>query len=336
MKEIEKNSSEDLQVKSLNDLLDTCYPVRTPVIDDLLYPGTYLFVGPPKIGKSFLMSQIAYHVATGTPLWEHPVQKGIVLYLALEDDYSRLQNRLSMMFGETGSDALLMTIQSRTLGQGLMQQLEDFVAAKLDTRLIIIDTLQRIRQGQEERCSYGSDYEVITQIKTFTDKTGICVLLVHHTRKLDSSDSFEMISGTNGILGAADGAFVLTKAHRVDEEARLEVTGRDQPDVVMTLRKDRNTCIWNLVRTEGEKPPLPPDPLLKIIAGIVGKGEWCGSASELAQCIPGNPKKANALSRYLNAHSLVLYKDFHIRYQNEHGMDGSRICLKYVWEEPSS
>ncbi len=328
-----KLTSDVLQTKSLNELLDTFYPPRAPIIDDLLYPGTYLFVGPPKIGKSFLMSQIAYHVATGMELWGHTVRKGTVLYLALEDDYARLQKRLAMMFGETGTDLLLMTIHSRTLSDGLIRQLEEFARAHPDTKLIIIDTLQKIRQSQADQYNYGSDYEVISQVKNFSDKNGVCILLVHHTRKLDSSDSFEMISGTNGILGAADGAFVLTKKKRIDENAKLEVTGRDQPNMEITIRQDPMTCIWTLVKVEGERLLAPPDPLLKSIAEIVDTGEWCGSASKLAEQIPGRPKKANALSRYLNSHSVQLYKDFHISYRNEHGMDGSQIRLAYLHEE---
>ena len=321
-----------LRVKSLNELLDTWYPLRAPIVEDLIYPGTYLFVGPPKIGKSFLMSQIGYHVATGRELWGHPVRKGTVLYLSLEDDYARLQKRLSMMFGETGSDLLLMSIKSETLESGLIFQLEQFVSSHPDTRLIIIDTLQKIRRNQNDQYNYGTDYDVITRIKQLSDKNDLCVLLVHHTRKLDSTDSFEMISGTNGILGAADGAFVLTKNRRIDEEAKLEVTGRDQPNLEITLIKDPQTCIWEMVKAEGEPVPAPPDPILQEIADIVGEKEWHGSASELAGLIPGTPKKANALSRYLNAHSAQLYKEYHITYRNEHGMEGSRLYLASVRE----
>ena len=39
----------------------------------------------------------------------------------------------------------------------------------------------------------------------------ITILLVHHTRKTESSDAFNMISGTTGLLGCADGALVLQK-----------------------------------------------------------------------------------------------------------------------------
>ncbi len=76
---------------SMNEPYQNVYRSRPPVIDGLLYPGTYLFAGAPKVGKSFLMDQLAYHVSTGLPLWGYPVHKGTVLYLALEDDHRRLQ-----------------------------------------------------------------------------------------------------------------------------------------------------------------------------------------------------------------------------------------------------
>lgn len=57
-----------LSTVSMQDLYETIYSSRPPVIDGLLYAGTYLFVGAPKVGKSFLMAQIGYHVSTGLEL----------------------------------------------------------------------------------------------------------------------------------------------------------------------------------------------------------------------------------------------------------------------------
>lgn len=61
-----------LPTVSMQDLYETVYPSRPPIIDGLLYAGTYLFVGAPKVGKSFLMAQIGYHVSTGLELWGLP------------------------------------------------------------------------------------------------------------------------------------------------------------------------------------------------------------------------------------------------------------------------
>ena len=58
-----------LHTVSMNDLYQNVYLSRPPIIDGLLYPGTYLFAGAPKVGKSFLMAQLAYHVSTGQRLW---------------------------------------------------------------------------------------------------------------------------------------------------------------------------------------------------------------------------------------------------------------------------
>ena len=84
-------------------------------MNDLLYSGTYLFVGAPKVGKSFFMGQLAYHVAMGLPLWEYEVHQGTVLYLALEDDYARLQRRLSRMFGVEETSNLYFATQALSL-----------------------------------------------------------------------------------------------------------------------------------------------------------------------------------------------------------------------------
>ncbi|WP_369297998.1 AAA family ATPase [uncultured Neglectibacter sp.] len=114
---------------SMSELYENVYQSRPrpPVIDGLLYPGTYLFAGSPKVGKSFFMAQLAYHVSTGTPLWDFPVHQGSVLYLSLEDDHRRLQKRLYRMFGAEGTDNLHFAVFAKQLGDGLEEQLKKFL-----------------------------------------------------------------------------------------------------------------------------------------------------------------------------------------------------------------
>ena len=135
-----------LKTVSMTELYDTVYQSKPPLIDGLLYPGTYIFAGAPKLGKSFLMAQLAYHVSTGTPLWSYTVRKGTALYLALEDDYRRLQERLYRMFGTESADNLHFSVSASQIGKGLDEQLQGFVTEHPDTKLIIIDTLQKVRE----------------------------------------------------------------------------------------------------------------------------------------------------------------------------------------------
>lgn len=324
----EKSGSGGLQTVSMTELYDTVYPPRTPIVEGFLYGGTYLFVGAPKVGKSFFMGQLAYHVAMGLPLWDYPVRKGTVLYLALEDDYARLQRRLSGMFGVECADNLYFATQAKSLNEGLDRQLEEFLKAHTDARLIIIDTLQKVREVGGDRYSYSSDYEIVTKLKSFSDKYGICLLVVHHTRKLESEDSFDMISGTNGLLGAADGAFVMQKEKRTDNKAVLEVAGRDQQDQKLWLNFNREKCVWELTKTETELWKEPDDPLITAIKNLLTEKqpEWSGTASELIELLQLEIQP-NVLTRKLNISVERLYLEHGIRYESSRGHNGRMIKL---------
>lgn len=161
-----------LSTISMLELYENIYSGQPPIIEGLLYPGTYLFVGAPKVGKSFFMLQLAYHISTGTPLWEYPVRKGTVLYLALEDSYHRLQERLYRMFGTDCAPDLHFSVSAHQLGKGLDEQLRGFIKEHSDTRLIIIDTLQKVRELDGDTYSYANDYEIITKLKEFADAVG--------------------------------------------------------------------------------------------------------------------------------------------------------------------
>lgn len=314
---------------SMQELFENVYGCRPPIIDGLLYPGTYLFVGAPKVGKSFLMAQLAYHVSTGTPLWGFPVRKGTVLYLALEDDYRRLQERLYRMFGTDGVDNLHFAVAAGQLGVGLEDQLNGFLTDHKGTTLIIIDTLQKIRKSGGDTYSYASDYQVIAKLKQFAEKNGICLLLVHHTRKQQSDDKFDMISGTNGLLGAADGAFLLHKEKRTDKAATLDVSGRDQQDQKLNLTRNEKTLAWDLVTLETKSWVMPTEPLLDKIAGIVNASspDWTGTPTELTEAL-GIDMKPHILTMKLNVNASRLYNEYGIRYEVTRGHTGRKVRLQ--------
>ena len=317
-----------LPTVSMQDLYENVYQSKPPVIDGLLYTGTYLFVGAPKVGKSFLMAQLAYHVSMGLPLWGYAVRQGTVLYLALEDDHRRLQERLYRMFGTDSTPDLRFAICAKKLDNGLEEQLKKFILEHSDTRLVIIDTLQKVRENGMDKYSYASDYDVITGLKQFADTSGICLLLVHHTRKQQADDRFDMISGTNGLLGAADGAFLLQKERRTGNTATLDISGRDQQDQRLYLTRDEERLVWQLERTETELWREPPDPVLEAVAALVTaeRPEWAGTATELIAVL-GLELQPNVLTKRLNVRAGKLLNDFHIRYENAHIRTGSRIKL---------
>ena len=322
-----------LPVISMQELYNSVYQSRPPIIKGLLYPGTYLFVGAPKQGKSFLMLQLAYHVSTGTPLWDYEVRQGTVLYLALEDDHPRLQSRLYRMFGTDAAEHLFLSTWSKQLGGGLSEQLEAFVCKHPDTRLIIIDTLQRIRSAGSDKYSYANDYEIIGSLNTLAAKLGVCLLLVHHTRKQQADDKFDMISGTNGLLGAADGAFILEKEKRTGKTATLDIVGRDQQEQRLYLQQDLETLRWLLDHAETQLWIEPPEPILEAVAALLTpmEPEWSGTATDLQAILKLNIKP-NQLSTKLNVNAKRLLADYNIHYANSRTHAGRRITLTLISE----
>ena len=317
-----------LHTVSMNQLYDTSYQNRPVVIEGLLHSGTYIFAGAPKVGKSFFMGQLAYHVSTGKKLWDYEVHPGTVLYLALEDDYQRLQERMYRMFGVEGTDKLHFAVCAKPLGKGLDEQLTDFLREHPDTRLIIIDTLQKIREVSGEAYSYASDYDVISRLKQFADAQGICLMLVHHTRKQQAGDRFDMISGTNGILGSVDGAFLLQKEKRTDMSATLDIVGRDQTDQKLYLIRDQERLCWDLDHAETEMWKQPSDPILERLNSVIQEA-WSGSATELIALL-GIEIRPNAFSRYLNVNKGRLLKDYAIDYQTQRTHAGRTVTLKRI------
>lgn len=326
-----KINSQFLQTVSMPELYDTVYESKPPLIDGLLYPGVYLFAGAPKLGKSFLMAQIAYHISAGAALWDYPVRQGSVLYLALEDDYRRLQERLYRMFGTDTTENLYFSVSAGQLGSGLDEQLLAFIKKHPATSLIIMDTLQKIREAGGDSYSYANDYEIMARLKRFADQHGLCILLVHHTRKQTADDRFDMISGTSGLLGAADGAFLLQKEKRTSNAATLEVSGRDQQDQKLYLNRNTETLLWELERTETELWKEPPDPLLEKIAQLFSSGsnEWVGTPTELCSILQLDIQP-NALTRKLNINAGRLFNEYGVRYENSRSRNERRVKLSHA------
>ena len=320
-----------LHTVSMNELYENVYQSRPYIIDGLLYSGAYILAGAPKVGKSFLVAQLAYHISTGQALWNYEVHKGTVLYLALEDDYQRLQERMFRMFGVEGTDNLHFAVYAKQISNGLNEQLEKFMREHADTKLIIIDTLQKVREIGGEAYSYANDYEIVGQMKKFADRYSICLLLVHHTRKQPAGDKFEMISGTTGLLGCADGAFLLQKENRTDLSATLDIVGRDQPDQRLYLQRDKERLIWVLDHAETELWKEPPDTILDFLSRLVTaeNPEWYGSPTELVAAL-GLDIKPNVLTLRLNVNAGRLMQEHGIRYESSRTHSGRFIKLTFI------
>ena len=216
------------------------------LVDELIPEGLHILAGAPKIGKSWLALWLCLCVSQGQPLWNFATTQGEVLYLSLEDSYRRIQSRLFDLTDDA-PPTLYFAIMADTLKHGLEQQIEQFLTEHPATKLVVIDTLQRVRSAGSDSNLYANDYQDIGLLKQLADRHHIAILLIHHLRKLHDDDPMNMISGSTGLSGAADSAFVLQKNARSANAASLHCTGRDIPDRTLKLELGEEDHIWKLL-----------------------------------------------------------------------------------------
>jgi hypothetical protein len=258
-------------------------------VEKILPHGLFILAGSPKIGKSWLALELCQAVTTGGGLWEFPAKKGTALYLALEDNHSRLQGRLSKFeIGAQDISRLHMATSSFGIHNGLLEQMHNFLTAHPETRLIVVDTLEHIRNGDMDKSIYSYDYQDMTKLREITSKHNVTLLLVHHTRKTRDSDPLNKISGSTGLVGAVDGAFVLEQIRRIENGAYLTIANRDTETYCLKLLFDKETCRWKFLGYETEAEEEGNDILLILLDDFL-KGEWRGTSTELC----GELKKLN-------------------------------------------
>lgn len=312
-------------------LLTTPLPPTRFIASELIPKGLHILAGAPKIGKSWLALQICLRVASGESLWRFPVTSGSVLYLCLEDSFTRIQTRLFDITDEAPENLYFATM-SEVIGEGLENQIEDFLRLHLDTVLIVIDTLQRICKVSKEATPYASDYRDIGILKQLADKHRIAILLIHHLRKMNDDDPMNMISGTTGINGATDSNFVLKKDKRSGNAATFYCVGRDIEYRELQLEFDKATHIWTLLSDSITDEPQPIDEIVIHLSAVMESlNSFSGTATELSgevEKLCGTVIRPNVLIKKMIRNQVEL-AERGITFEMKRTHDRKEINLRY-------
>lgn len=280
---------QEINLVSALDLQKAELPPVEYLIEDILPQGTSILTAASKIGKSWLVLDMGLKIAAGERFFNKKTKQTGVLYLALEDSYTRLQDRMNKVLNDNPPpENFYFLTEVPNLENDLLAELEAILTKYPEIKLIIIDTLQKIRgQALLRESAYQQDYREMGMIKKFADKHRISIFLVHHNRKLvDDSDPFNMISGTNGIMGSADTIFVITKKSRNDKKAVLHITGRDvlQNDIVICFNEI--TSRWDIIgyKEKINREEYERNPIVRTVRELLKlKGTWEGTASMLIE-----------------------------------------------------
>ena len=156
------------------------------IVDGLIPQGVNVLSDAAKIGKSWLMLWLGLQVSQGFSVWGIPTMHCDVLYLCLEDTLKRIKDRLFDLTDDS-TRSFHLAVTCGLIGNGLEEEIINFLEDFPKTKLVIIDTLQKVRDSKGSAGKtgmYGNDYDDISSIKRIADEHDIFIFLVHHLRKL--------------------------------------------------------------------------------------------------------------------------------------------------------
>jgi hypothetical protein len=207
---------------------------RVPhLVPGVIPRGFNLLAGDPKKGKSLLALDMSLAVASEDRRTMNRLgcEHGEVLYLTLEDSWERVQDRMNQMLaGKPKPPRLTFSLEWPRIDQGGEELLDEWLDQHPEARLIIVDTLELLRPVEKREGSlYRQDYDSVRWFKRIADRRNITVIGVHHlnqTTTKGDGDIFKRISGSAGLIGAADNALVLERLEG-ENSAVLHYRGRD-------------------------------------------------------------------------------------------------------------
>jgi hypothetical protein len=236
-----------------SELMSKDFPEVVCVIDEILPVGLNLLAGRPKKGKSWLALLMALRVAAGESVLDRRAHQGDVYYMALEDSQRRIHSRIGQLRAQSNGgngfppgtlDRLCVSYSGDVRADDL-RPIRKWARNVERPQLIIVDTLQKLRPpAKRSGDDYAADYAFLARLQEIAFVYNCAVLVIHHTRKVQSEDDpFVEVSGSTGLTGAPDTVLIMRLAAKSEEakkgeprDGTLFVTGRDIEEQNLDIR----------------------------------------------------------------------------------------------------
>jgi hypothetical protein len=235
------------RVYTLAELQRTTFPPVSFVVPNLLPEGLSLLAGKPKIGKSWAALDICIAItADRYCLGDRKPAQGDALYCALEDNPRRMQRRMDKLlptFSGQWPERVTLAHEWRRLDRGGVEDIAEWIAGVPTPRLVVLDTLAGVKPIRTTS-GYVEDYEALATLHRLANQSGVAMLVLHHTRKMEADDPIDTVSGTLGLAGCADTVLVL---NRTAQGTTIYVRGRDIEESEHAISFDKVSCRWTIL-----------------------------------------------------------------------------------------
>ncbi|MGI9571928.1 MAG: AAA family ATPase [Candidatus Actinomarinaceae bacterium] len=229
-------------------LMKTELPPMLWAVAGILPEGFVCMAGRPKAMKSWTALKLVYCVQNGLEFLGHKTVQGDAIYFGLEDSQRRIKDRVEkLMMSRMKQPQIVLGGDVPYLGFGFEECLENWIKSKENPRLVVIDTLARIKphQGKSAGTSYDADNLLLNKIQKLAVQNNLTVLFITHLGKAGQDYSFDKIQGSVGIQGMTDAMWMLDRGDGLNSKASLKGRGRDIYDFEYALAWDNETMSYS-------------------------------------------------------------------------------------------
>jgi hypothetical protein len=239
-----KRNGIDLKALMTEDVPPLKYAVQ-PILPE----GLVLIAGRPKAMKSWTMLHLCYCVENGIKFLNHDVTKGNALYLSLEDSKRRLKDRIFKLGHFNRERVPTCDVEAPYLGFGLEEDIQKWIDEESDPRLIVIDTLARVkpRTKKSSGTAYDLDNELLRNLQKLAISNGVCIALISHLSKTQTDYSFDRITGSAGLQGMTDAMWLMDRGDTENAKASMTGRGRDIVDFSYEVKWNDQTYKYEWV-----------------------------------------------------------------------------------------
>ena len=238
----------------MRSLMTEDIPPLKFAVKPILPEGLVCIAGRPKAMKSWQMLKLCFCVENGLNYLGHEVEQGNALYLALEDSKRRLKERTFKLKHNDVQNFPTTDIEAPYLNNGLEEDLQRWIDGVKNPKLIVIDTLARVKQrvsGFNKGTAYDQDNELLRRIQQLAITNGVCIAFITHLSKAQQDYSFDKITGSVGLQGMTDAMWLIDRGDN-SPNASITGRGRDILDFQYAVKWNDETMTYDFVGNKFE------------------------------------------------------------------------------------
>jgi len=225
-------------------LMTTELPPMKYAVQPILPEGFVCLAGRPKAMKSWTALDCCYSVQNGLKFLGHETNQGDAIYFGLEDSKRRIKDRvIKLGYSKLSQPQIVLGGDVPYLGFGFEECLDNWIKSKENPRLVVIDTLARIkpRQSKSAGTAYDADNLLMNGIQKLAVQNNLTVMFITHLSKAAQDYSFDKIQGSVGVQGMTDAMWMLDRGDGINSKASIKGRGRDILDFEYALSWDNDS-----------------------------------------------------------------------------------------------